>query len=79
VNLAAEDLPARVRLDQEGPELLAEPEVAASVEPDRLDVEVSARQQALGANRGIDGDGVVPPSPEVIAAKAVPVTMLRTV
>ena len=60
VNLAAKHLAARVGLDQEGPELLAEPEVAAAVEPDRLDVEVSARQEALGANRGIDGDGVVP-------------------
>jgi len=49
VNLAAKYPAGHVGLDQERAELLAEPEVTARVDPDRLDVEVGAGQEDRSA------------------------------
>jgi hypothetical protein len=44
-----EHAPACVGVQQPGAELVAEPEVAAAVDPHRLDVEVAARELPVGA------------------------------
>src|SRR6185369_10024090 len=59
VNLAAKHSAFVVGLDQERPELLAEPEVTVAIDADGFDVEVCARQQAALDDRRVYGDGAI--------------------
>jgi hypothetical protein len=59
--VANEQRPAAIGMEQKRAELVAEPERPIGRLTERLDIEVATRQQTASSNRGIDWN-VAPPS-----------------